>query len=71
MVKPPGEISVITFGEGVAGGEAARAFYLQAGFAPAEMADDGPEGKPRQVFRKRVNGGDSSKSDAADYQTRA
>ena len=55
LAESPGEITVTTFGPDVAGGDAARAFYLAAGFAPAEMTDNGPEGGSRQVFRKKTN----------------
>ena len=55
LVETPAEITVTTFGPDVAGGNAARAFYLAAGFAPAEMTDSGPEGGSRQVFRKKAN----------------
>ena len=55
LVDGPGEIVVTTFGPDVVGGEAAREFYIEAGFLPAEMTDDGPEGGSRQVFRKAMN----------------
>jgi len=66
LVKSPGEISVTTLGPDVAGGEAARAFYSHAGFVPAEMTDDGPEGGSRQAFRKTLDEGVSNKPDARD-----
>ena len=54
-VPAPADIIVTTFGPNVAGGEAARAFYAKAGFVPAEMTGNGPEGESRQVFRKTIN----------------
>ena len=54
LVELPGEITVTTFGPNVTGGEAARAFYLDAGFVPAEMTDNTSEGGSRQVFRKTM-----------------
>ena len=66
LVRAPGEIAVTTFGPDVAGGEAARAFYVHAGFVPAEMADDGPEGGSRQVFRQTINEGAADEPDARD-----
>lgn len=51
LVQPPAEISVITFGPGVSGGEPARVFYERMGFFPAEMVENGPEGGSRQVYR--------------------
>lgn len=54
LIETPAELSVTTFGPGVAGGEAARAFYLRAGFVPAEMTDERSEGGARQVFRKTM-----------------
>ena len=53
-VNMPAKIIVTTFGPDVVGGEAARAFYLDAGFHPAEMVENGPEGGTRQVFRKNM-----------------
>ncbi len=50
-VPPEGKTIVITFGPGVPGGEAARAFYQRMGFVPAEMAEPGANGTARQVFR--------------------
>ncbi|MDF4251907.1 GNAT family N-acetyltransferase [Streptomyces sp. WMMB303] len=56
FVRGPGSIDVVTFGAdhpgAVAGG--ARVFYERLGFAPAEMAEPGPEGGSRQVFRRTV-----------------
>jgi GNAT superfamily N-acetyltransferase len=53
-VQPPAEVSAITFGADFPGGVPARRFYESFGFEPAEMAEDGPEGGSRQVFRKIV-----------------
>jgi len=53
-VRPPAELSVVTFGRGVPGGGAARAFYAQLGFAPCEPAEAGPDGQPRQVYRRTI-----------------
>lgn len=55
LVERPAEVAVTTFGPEVSGGDAARQFYLTAGFQPAEMTHDGPDGGPTQVFRKPVN----------------
>ena len=55
MVRVPAKIIVTTFVPVVAGGEAARAFYLDAGFRPAETVENDPEGGSRQVFRKTMN----------------
>jgi len=55
LVETPCEITVTTFGPDVAGGAAARAFYLGVGFTPAEMTDNGQECGSRQVFRKKMN----------------
>lgn len=55
LVQRPAEVTVTTFGPESHGGDAARQFYLTAGFEPAEMTHDGPEGGSRQVFRKKVN----------------
>ncbi|MFE9392898.1 GNAT family N-acetyltransferase [Streptomyces sp. NPDC006784] len=56
FVRGPGSIDVVTFGAdhpgAVAGG--ARVFYERLGFTPAEMAEPGPEGGSRQVFRRTV-----------------
>ncbi len=46
----PGDIDVATFGPDVAGGTAARGFYLSAGFVAAEMLPAGPGGGSRQRF---------------------
>jgi GNAT superfamily N-acetyltransferase len=53
-VRPPAEVSVVTFGPGVPGGGAARAFYAQLDFAPCEPAASGPHGQPRQVYRRAI-----------------
>ena len=50
--ESPAEFVVITFGADRAEGAPARRFYARMGFAPAEMAPDGPEGGSRQVFRR-------------------
>jgi GNAT superfamily N-acetyltransferase len=55
LVHPPAEVSVVTFGQGVPGGAAARAFYAKLGFVPCEPAEAGPEGQPRQVYRCAVS----------------
>jgi GNAT superfamily N-acetyltransferase len=54
LVEHPAEVAVTTFGPDVRDGEAARQFYLSAGFEPAEMTCEDPGGGSRQVFRKRV-----------------
>jgi ribosomal protein S18 acetylase RimI-like enzyme len=54
-VVAPAEISVITFGEDVAEGEAARRLYQALGFEPAQVVAPGPEGGSRQVFRRRID----------------
>ena len=46
----PGDVDLVTFGPEVAGGAAARAFYLSAGFMAAEMLPAGPDGRSRQRF---------------------
>jgi GNAT superfamily N-acetyltransferase len=51
LVERPAEVSVTTFGADVAEGQAARRFYARLGFAPAEMAEPGPDGQSRQVYR--------------------
>ncbi len=53
-VRPPAAVSVVTFGPGVPGGDAARAFYAQLGFAPCEPAEKGPNGQSRQVYRRTI-----------------
>ena len=54
MVRRPAEVTVTTFSAEVEGGAAARQFYLAAGFEPAEMTLEGPEGGLRQIFRKKA-----------------
>lgn len=54
LVQPPALMVVTTFGPDDRMGKAARAFYQQMGFEPAEMAPDGPDGSPRQFFRRRI-----------------
>ncbi|MEU0505653.1 GNAT family N-acetyltransferase [Nocardia sp. NPDC005998] len=53
FVQPPATIEVITFGLGHPA-PAARAFYDTLGFTPAEVVAPGPEGGPRQAFRRAV-----------------
>lgn len=52
----PGIVEVVTFGarHPGAGASGARTFYERLGFTPAEAAPPGPEGGPRQVYRKIV-----------------
>jgi GNAT superfamily N-acetyltransferase len=52
LVVPPATLSVITFGEDIEPGRAARRFYERLGFRAAEAAPNGPEGGSRQVFRR-------------------
>jgi len=52
LVQRPAEVSVVTFGQGVPGGGAARAFYVDLGFVPCEPAEAGPDGQPRQVYHR-------------------
>ncbi len=54
LVQPPGVVSVVTFGEDIPAGRAARTFYERMGFQPAEPAPPGPEGGSRQVYRRSV-----------------
>ncbi|WP_433734620.1 GNAT family N-acetyltransferase [Nocardia sp. CA-129566] len=54
FVQPPASIEVITFGLGHPAAPAARAFYERIGFTPAEAVALGPEGGPRQAFRRIV-----------------
>jgi GNAT superfamily N-acetyltransferase len=54
LVNPPAEFVVTTFGIDHPAGEPARRFYEHLGFYAAELAPDGPEGGPRQVFRLRI-----------------
>jgi GNAT superfamily N-acetyltransferase len=53
-VRRPATVSVITFGPGVPGGEAARSFYAKLGFVPCEPAEEGPDGHSRQVYRRTI-----------------
>lgn len=53
-VRRPAVVSVVTFGPGVPGGEAARAFYAALGLVPCGPAASGPDGQPRQVFRRTI-----------------
>ncbi|WP_330255622.1 GNAT family N-acetyltransferase [Nocardia sp. NBC_00565] len=55
FVRAPATIEVITFGLGHPAATGARAFYESLGFTPAEAAAPGPEGGPRQVFRRIVS----------------
>lgn len=52
----PGVIEVVTFGAEHPGAVAsgARIFYERLGFSPAEAAAPGPEGGPRQVYRRAM-----------------
>ena len=52
LVLPPAEMTVVTFAEGVAGGEPARRFYESLGFVAAEPSPSGPDGVPRQLYRR-------------------
>lgn len=52
LVAPPAILSVVTFGEDIEAGRAARRFYEQMGFRAAEAAPIGPEGGSRQVYRR-------------------
>jgi len=52
-VRPPGEVSVVTFGNEHPGARSRR-FYERLGFQPAEIVEDGPEGGSRQRFRLQV-----------------
>jgi GNAT superfamily N-acetyltransferase len=55
LVVPPAEVSVVSFTTNTPGGEPARRFYEQLGFAPAELLPgEGPKGEIRQVFRKVI-----------------
>jgi len=60
QVKPPAELVVTTFSQGVVGGEAARRFYVKLGFHPAEIVyhDYRGEMEPYQVFRRTWTEGD-------------
>lgn len=56
FVTAPGTLEVVTFGAGHPGAadSGARRFYERLGFVPGEDAPPGPEGGPRQVYRKAV-----------------
>jgi GNAT superfamily N-acetyltransferase len=56
FVTGPGTVEVVTFGTGHPGATAsgARIFFERIGFVTAEAAAPGPEGGPRQVYRKTV-----------------
>jgi len=47
---PDGEISVVTFGPGHAGGEPARRFYARYGFTNRGPAGPGPDGTARDRY---------------------
>lgn len=57
FVQGPATIEVVTFGADHPGTveSGARIFYERLGFTPAEAADPGPEGGPRQVYRKTIS----------------
>ena len=57
LVQPPAEMIVTTFGPDDRTGMAARVFYEQMGFEPAGMAPEGPNGSPRQYFRRVISEG--------------
>jgi ribosomal protein S18 acetylase RimI-like enzyme len=52
LIAPPATLTVVTFGEDIEPGRAARRFYERMGFQAAESAPNGPEGGSRQVFRR-------------------
>lgn len=52
LVQPPAEVVLITFAEGVEGGEAARRLYMKHGFRAAEPGPLNPGGLATQVFRR-------------------
>ena len=54
LVETPAELAVTTFGIDDPAGEPARHFYERMGFCAAESALHGPEGHPRQVFRRTI-----------------
>ncbi|XVQ07549.1 GNAT family N-acetyltransferase [Spirillospora sp. CA-255316] len=56
FVQGPATVEVVTFGTDHPGAQesGARTFYEKLGFTPAETAPPGPEGGPRQVYRKAV-----------------
>jgi GNAT superfamily N-acetyltransferase len=55
LVHPPAEVSVVTFGQGVPGSAAARAFYAELGFLPCEPAEPAPDGQARQFYRRALH----------------
>ncbi|MEF3305689.1 GNAT family N-acetyltransferase [Paenibacillus sp. GYB003] len=51
LVRPSSEVSVITFGDDIPDGKAARSLYQKFGFIPSnELVPNGPEGGSRQKF---------------------
>jgi len=51
LVQPSSEVSVITFGDDIPDGKAARSLYKKFGFIPSnELIPNGPEGGSRQKF---------------------
>lgn len=51
LVQPSSEVSVITFGDDIPDGKAARSLYKKFGFIPSnELIPKGPEGGSRQKF---------------------
>ncbi|MFX0577183.1 GNAT family N-acetyltransferase [Nocardia nepalensis] len=54
FVRAPATVEVITFGLGHPAATPARAFYESLGFTPAEVVAPGPEGGPRQAFRRTI-----------------
>jgi len=52
-IESPAEISVITFADGVPGGEPARRFYERFGFRSVEPGPLNPAGIPTQIMRWR------------------
>lgn len=53
-VRPPGVVSVVTFGVDHPGARS-RHFYERLGFQAAEIVEDGPEGGSRQRFRLELH----------------
>ena len=56
LVEPPAELTVDTFGEDVAAGQAARRLYERLGFVAAEPLPAVPEGGSRQRYRRTSPG---------------
>jgi ADP-ribose pyrophosphatase YjhB (NUDIX family)/GNAT superfamily N-acetyltransferase len=52
LVEPPGEMVLLTFAESAPQGQAAREFYTQFGFRPAELGPRNSANIPTQVFRR-------------------